>query len=548
MNAPVGFFVDALGNPTGAGISVDPASGAPTMLTSRADGSRVATPMGGLSISLGDSFDTVVAKMRKDTNFIFGSAAQSPGAVSIPDLPTLATYFNPFEDGTGKGTINAEIQRYKEFNSTNHVFQVDKLELTAAGTIAAPYPVYTTDATGPSLVPGTVNPIARFGRADTTGVFVGQVIAIRGKGIYYITAVVVDTSITFSQFAGGASTGAAPAAICMFTGWVYAFLATATTRTNDLTFTLAMTAALGVAGTPGIPTGLAVGMQPGANSGTSVPFSRVGDVRITSINQGTGVVTVAGDPSWTQGDYAAGTGIIFGPAFTSGQIWSKNSWDFFGGGYQAIAFEIDCDLPPTDTSGTVTDTSTVTTAALYSALPVNVPMGAWPAFWIYAAQNLGVGVVPNLNATEMDIFELYTSTTTSFKQWTGGNVLKYPSQGTNFYVGTFTGDSQVNAGQTSGATVNSVPSSVILTLATPLSGRHKFQFIWTPTRTFRYIDGVLRKADTFTYYSMNNGQYGVNMAMGSLLAGLGGNLQFPARQEHLSNMKIGVRQLKSWTA
>lgn len=503
-----------------------------------------------LKVSPGDTFTQTVAKMNLDTDYWFGTdpSLVPSGATWIYDLVTLAASFNAFEDGTGKVSINAELQRYKDFNSVNHVFAADRLNLTADCTIATPWPVYTTNATGPSLVPGTANAIALLGLATTAGIFVGDVVVIKGKGVYYITAVVTDTSITFSQFAGSASSGTAPTTIFMVTGYVYAFLGSATTRTNDLSFMVSLTAALGVAGTPGVPTRLAVGMQPGANSGTSIPMSRVGDVRITNINLGTGVVTLAGDASWTQGDYVTGTGILFGPAMTSGQIWHNKSHDLFGGGFAAVAYEQVCYLPPADSSATVTDTSAVTTAALYSALPTNVPMGYWSAYWLYTAQNFGNGIVPNQNATEMDIFELYTSCTTSLKQYTGGNVVKYPSQGTNRYVRTLTGDSQTNAGQQTGATVNTVPSTVILTLATPMKDKKTFGFIWTPERTYRYIDDQLVKIDDFFYYSMNNAQYGVNLAVGSFQAGLGGNLQMATRQEHMQNMKHGIQRLRTWTA
>lgn len=480
---------------------------------------------GQINISFGDSFDAVTAKMINDTDYSFGTANFNPGSINIPDLATLALYFGAFEDGTGTTTINAEVQRYQPFNSTNHAFTSDRLNLTAAGTVPTCV-VSQNDATGPSMVAATANPIARFGLADTSAVTVGQVFLIQTKGIYYVSALVANTSITLTALAGSPTTGTAPSTLTVLTGYYYATLAVATTRTNDLTLTL-----------NSAPAGLALGMMPGAVSGSSTPLSRIGDVRITNIAGN--VITVAGDSSWTQGDYAIGTGIVFGPPITSGQIWSKKSWDFFGGSYQAIAFELQCDFP---TGNGAYDIRNINTAALYAAMPPDTPVGMWPAFWIYAALNFGVGIVPNGQATEMDIMETFWSFTMGPRSWTGGNVIKNaPNGDCNVYVRTAPGDSATNQGNNTGATS-------VLTFAAAMAGTLKFQMVWTPRRTYRYVNGVLVKVDDFNYLSQNFGQVGINLACGSLTSGFAANIMSPLNSQGLSNMKFGVRRMRTWVA
>ena len=472
-------------------------------------------------IKITDTFDAARANMTAQKDYAFGTANAPAGAVSIPDLATLATYFNAFEDFTGLVTINSEVQRYQPFNAQNHVFTPLNLNLTALGTVPAAI-VTQNNATGPALN-GTATPIANLGLASTAGLFVGQMVAVEFKGIYYISALVANTSVSLTSL-GGSTTAATGNGnnLTVFLPWCYATVSVAGLYT-DTSITLSS-----------VPSGLTVGMHVGMTTGTTHVYDRRGTATVSSIVGN--VVSFTGD-TWMVQDPGVGQGIVFGPAITSGQIWSKDTFDLAGGGYQAIAFELEADAFPGANGGY--DINKLNTAALYASMPSDVAVGYWPAFWLYSADTAG-GSVINGATSEIDIVELFNSFTMGPRCWTGNNVVKLsPGQGANWFVRLDSGDSASGQGGS---------GSVIITrnAARPLNGTHKFQMIWTPRQTYRYLDGVLLKADDFYWTSANPAQIGINLAMGSLLSNYGANVQFPLTPQAMNNAQFGIRRLRVW--
>lgn len=467
------------------------------------------------SFSLNASFDEVVAMFGSpDRTYAFGSAAQAAdGVTPVRNLTDLATYFNAFEDFTGKTTINGEIQRYKDFNATNHAFATDRVNLQAV-LEGAGWSVRVTEAgSSPAIhVDGTANPIAVLGLPDTTGLRVGQMVAAQFKGLYVISAIVPDTTVSLMPQAGS-PTGT-------FNSNLLAWLPvdSAPIAAQVAAGATIITFASVPAAVQANPTAYQVAYVSGTNG-----IVRDDDYRLVAAD----ATSVTLDKPTTWGTLNTPLRIVFVPSVTSGQLWSKELFDttcpdtFF-------ALEFDVDLCA-GSRFTEIGAATVTTAATFNALPNDVPWGAFIACWFYGGNN-GAGFTST--TAECDVMELYMSSTNG-PRWMLSNNLG-PGVGKNLLMRI----DGINWTSFSGHHQMIAPNFV--------TGRHKFQFVMFGGRTYRWVDGVMVQADVFDWASQRPVQIGMDVAVGSLAQGFAANLMFPMHANNFPSIRMGVCGLKVW--
>ena len=133
--------------------------------------------------------------------------------------------------------------------------------------------------------------------------------------------------------------------------------------------------------------------------------------------------------------------------------------------------------------------------ALAGELVAKVPneVGAWPAFWMYQAANASGG------GCELDVMECPVSAN---GVW-----------GTNLFVdGTGITPSSLQSMIYSNPAFDGykVPLPIDMSQAF-----HKFQFIWTPTQYWVYLDGVLMFAFNYNYNASKSAELMINLAVGT---------------------------------
>lgn len=460
------------------------------------------------------SFETAMANASSllKKSYVFGSGATSDGvSTPIRDLSELATHFNAFEDFTGMSTINGEMQRYKAFNSQNHEFVADKLNLVGLNHTPVSSIIGVGDGTG--YTPnGTADiAIARLGLANTNGIEVGRLVAMQYTGIGYISAVTANTSVRITPLSGTATSQVYNNLVVFLNSYTAVLSGAHTAGTDQLVF-----------GAGNIPSGVTTGMQVCLYESPNT-IARDNDYRIQAIDTVTGTITLDRVTTW--GNKAAATRFVFIPAITSGQIWTKSSWDISSPDC-FYAVELDCDIL---VDAPKFQTQNINTIAGYNAAPADVPWGAWPALWGYSADD-GSGLTAS--ASEIDLLELWWSTTSGQRAYLGNNLSG--SNMANMFMKT-------NGGWSTYSGLNNAPNDGI-----GFQRRVKIQFIYTASGTYRYVDGVLIKADRYEWTSPRAVQLGINLAVGTIARGYAANISFPLQSTNFNNMKFGVRSLKVW--
>lgn len=166
------------------------------------------------------------------------------------------------------------------------------------------------------------------------------------------------------------------------------------------------------------------------------------------------------------------TGGVFPGGINSGQIWSRQTFKPNYNGYSVLAFEVRMKIPSAK--------------------------GAWPASWLYTKQ-------PGINdASEIDNPEFFVMEHQNQFDWTGfqhgpGCCGQIYSIMTNRWVW--------HPGIDFSA------------------GYHDYQLIWTPDAVYKYVDGTLVSAQSFTWTSGGPAQIGVNLAVGTSATGILPGLQ-----------------------
>lgn len=489
-------------------LTINPATGG---RSNWQDSRSLAEAFGIGALSLRETFSGAMAKRRLDPvkQYIFGTNTYpADGVTPVRDLNDLALYFNAFESGTDQQTINGEIQRYMPFSAGNHIFGTDRLNLKATLPGGA-WATQVTTGSGTINLNGTSTVIANLGLANTTGLRVGQLVAVRSKGTYYISALVTDTSVTLTALANSPTSSVSGGLLV----WLPIDSAVTTTTVNSggtvLTFG------------GGVPAAVANGMQLGyVNSGQVL--NRNADYRVQSFDATTVTLTLA----LTSLTLASGTRILFFPAINSAQIWTKDTYDITSPDY-FFATEGEFNLFNGPGSADY-DINGIATAAAYASVPTDFPWGGFLAFWCFGADPDGLF---QSNTSEADIAEMYMSTTNGPRYWLGNN----SGSNTNF---------SSLFQRLTGGWVNG--SSGFQISPTSLAGNRKFSFIYHNGKTYRFIDDYLVKADWWEWYSTAPLQVGVNLSTGSISSNYGANIMFPMAPANFDNMNFAVKSLKFW--
>lgn len=488
-------------DPTGTDLT---STNVESAIVELANSTRV--PLGLMPLGLNQTFSEVVAGLTPTKEYIFGTAAQTTheNSVAIRNITDLAAHFDPYQSFAGGTIINSELQNYQAFNTSNHAFLTDRMNLSAL----LPGNSWTTQVYQVGVTPvnlnGTAIPIANLGMSNTTGLRVGQIVAVQFRGIYYINALVTDTSVSLTQL-GGSTTGTQTGNLIVFLPIDSAVLtSTHVGGTNTMEFASLPTITLNTT---------SIGYAT-----STAPRNINDDYRVTNVSGGT---TVTLNKNTNFGSLAIGTRILFSPSITSGQIWSKTMYDITN---PSTFFAVDIELDLYNGADTA-NPLLVNSSAAYSALPATVPMGAWPSFWIYGG-NPGFSVTTN--SSEVDFFEGYMSTTIG----NGGYVM-----------GTANGDVtrifvKTNDGWTESSSVYRKTLVAI--------GSHTISCAMCAYRTYRYVDGPLIKGEKFEWVSQAPVQIGTNLACGTLAPGNGSNLTLPFRPENFTGMTFGVKRLRIW--
>lgn len=463
--------------------------------------------LGSQSLGLNATFLGSVVNAPLVSNWAFGTAAPSdPTAISIHDVASLTEFFNPLEDFTGSITINSEIETYAtSFSTANFVFQSDRLNLQGLNPNSDWNNLVTQVSTSVNLN-NTSTVIANLGLANTTGLRTGQIVAVQGKGLYAISAIVVDTSVTLQAVSGSPTTAVTSGLIFWLNVDSALLTVSLVNGTNLATF----------AATPAGVNGKQVCFAGGTN-----PIARQTDYRVATSD----ATTVTLDRNWVDVTVGIGTRLLFLPVVVSGQIWSKSQYDITN---PQSFFAMEIDLVMLGGSNT-TNISGVNTLAAFNALPTDVPWGAWPTFWNYSAAD-PLGVIKSQSISEIDVLELFFGTTTSYLQVTGTN------HGDNIGIRFNKTDNGWSFNSTTG----------FVTAPFALTGEHKWQLIFTNGRTYRFVDNILWKVDSYEWAGQYAIQIACNLAIGSLLPAFASNVLFPQAVTNFPSLTLGIKTLKAW--
>jgi hypothetical protein len=500
---------------------------------------------------LQETFDQVITRLGfiTHTDYLFGTAAVAgAGQTAITNIAQLEAVYNPFEDYTNLGKINSEQERFQPFNSTNHVFATDRLNLTAvidASVYAGGYattisqnsgylgvtPYGTPQPAGPlNVAPpagSTINsiPIANLGWSDLSHVQVGQLVNVMYLGTYYVSQInttnntVQLTALTTNQFETTAYSNlniVLPYYACPLAGAVTA------TGTAVTTFSFSQS----------LPAGVQVGQVFSWFANGSMQSTA--DMRVTAINTSTNTITVSTGIIYTT--IPAGAVGIFGPPITSGQLWSQEHYDFSGAATPAWAFDWYVHFPTDETGGA--DTRNVagvsTSLSTIAALPADTPLGAWPALWFYSAadgDNLG-----SPDSSEIDVVEGFYEF--GYGPWCF-NGADHPGSSDPTTQNSEFSLRFLRQGRTSGYTaVNSQVVGLPFSLA---NGEVRISAFVTPTDVYRYVNGVLLTWHHFEWTSVDHAQMGMDLAVGSLSSY---SLLLVLNAASMANMKFGVSRVK----
>lgn len=475
-------------------------------------------PLGARSLSLSANFAAIVANAPQVANYQFGTSAGSgAGITPIRNLTDLANSFNPLEDVTELTTINSEIQRYQPFNTSNHQFQTDRLNLVAQNP-NSDWNAQVTQIAGTVNLNNTASTIAALGLANTTGLQIGQIVTVQGRGTYVITAIVTNTSVTLLQL-GGSSTTAATSALIFWLPVLSAVLTAAYVANTGTTLTFAA-----------VPTGV-LGMQMAHNNtSNNIVVERNNDYRIAAVSS----TTVDLNVPWTLSNLAIGERILFLPVVTSGQIWSQTQWPL---DHPQTFFAIELSVDSLPLAAQPNTTQGVITLAAFNALPNTVPWGGWPTGWLYEADD-GNTSTETRTIAEIDVVEPQISQSQGCQEINVGNfggLIAITQPARTVFVKT-----------DSGWAYNTNFGIVSKTDGTDFTGNHLWQLIFCNGRTYRFWDGILYNVKDFDWGGQAPAQFALNLAAGSINAAFGSNTLHPNATTNFTGMVVGVKSIKVW--
>jgi hypothetical protein len=245
-----------------------------------------------------------------------------------------------------------------------------------------------------------------------------------------------------------------------------------------------------------VPSGIANGMF--YNNITSGTF---GTKRVTG-KTGT-TITYDGSVSQATSDFC-----ILSPPITSGQIWTKAGYQPGKSNANVIAGELTCQIPAAS------------------------KQGAWPAFWGYSRSSEGF----SFDASELDFFEFNNCATATPSDYSGNTHGGwYQRELYKKFIG-------VHSSYWDASGFYRPSGRPDYSAAT-----HKFQFIWTMDRIYRFIDGVLISCFVFPWSSNCTMQIGMNLGAGSFIPAYVSVLLFPLLTSQFP-YSYDLYELKLWQA
>lgn len=311
-----------------------------------------------LSISATFAQGLAAYQMALVTDYLFGTgAAGSAPVIPITNLTDLATYFNPQADAVGTAVQNEEVERFQAFNTTNHAFTTNALQLTAALDAGGGFNVITLTLVG--AVTGTT--VLTF--AATTGVIDGMMIASTGsQAIASGTKVVSHDGTTVTLNAAVTLANSSPVQFLPI------YPCSGVTAGSNATLTFS----------GGVPAQVVAGMYY-----TNINDGTFGTRKVLSTTSNT--VTLDGSVT-----VSSNAQIWFQPPVTSGQMWTKVGYQPGHNGANVIGMELTC------------------------TIPANTAQGAWPAWWLYSKTTDGF----TFDSSEIDMFEFFYGTTSTSSAFT----------------------------------------------------------------------------------------------------------------------------------
>lgn len=342
--------------------------------------------------------------------------------------------------------------------------------------------------------------------------------ALEGGGSADILATLVTTVTTTAgtvlTFASttGAAVGSLIAVSGIDTGYarVASFDATTVTLTSNVTIPSGTTVYFMPVY---VPSGVLVGSSTATiNCSVPIPANIAAGMFYGNITNGTfgtkRVVSTTSTSITLDGTVSpsANALLFFQPPVTSGQIWTKVGYQPGKNGANVIAGELTCQVPG------------------------NTKRGAWPAFWLYSRSSDGF----SFDASELDIFEFNIGATSNAGAYSG-----------NDHGGLYDRyEYQIGVGVSSKWDAFGFyrPTGGNYSLTT-----HKFQFIWTKDRIYRFIDGQLITARVFVWSSACSAQIGMNSSAGSYLSTFIQNLLWPLGTSQFP-YSLDLYELKIWQA
>jgi hypothetical protein len=197
-------------------------------------------------------------------------------------------------------------------------------------------------------------------------------------------------------------------------------------------------------------------------------------------------------------------GGLFAGGINSGQIWTKATYTPGFAGVTVVAQEVVMQIPH--------------------------GKGSWPAAWWYMKNASTPFNFPQADGSEIDNPEFFVSNTENTFDWTGYSHPTPRNTQPNFY-------------QIPGMTDQNIwhPGTDFA------NAFHSFQTYWTLDAVYRYVDGQLVKANSFTWGTgQNPAQFGIDLAVGTgSCIGCGQGQQPTSLSEF--PMPLQVKSVKIWT-
>lgn len=292
-------------------------------------------------------------------DYTFGTAASGP--LAMRSISDLSGFWNPQSSSVGIAVQNAEIERFMSFNSVNHFFDTNSLNLTAAlETPGITADVISVQTTGPvsnsTVIPlnsvAGINPLMMYSSSAVTQTASNfRVVSVDPVGLTVTLSLPVTLPIN---------------ANVRFLPFYIVPTVQAGSNISNLIFPL-----------NNVPPQVVPGMfYANFNDGYS---QGSGTRRVVSTTPGS--IQLDGTVNVTQAAF-----LYFQPPITSGQICSKKSYAPGFNGQSIIAFELTCQIPTSPT------------------------FGAWPAFWLYP--------FTGGNGDEIDWFEFFICQTANAGAYT----------------------------------------------------------------------------------------------------------------------------------